>query len=413
MVDVGAVAYPQIMRRGAATLLLLCAITVAAPALALDFFDKLPGEIDFSGEISAEGQGFFRNSPKGNVSGSVNIRPELQYLINQDFAFEIRPRFTFREREADADLETAKIDASIGRVTATLGYDTLFWGVTEGAQILNIINQEDLAADFDGDVRRGQLMLRLGTSLGPGQLDLYALPIMPLRRFRTTRQRLDNGFMVDSDDPVFRDANNQYEPAFALRYGATFGALDLGIVAFQGLNRRPTLLPAGEDFVPFYSTAGQIGGDLQFTYDNIILKGELLHSTAAPTRLGTFKEDTSFVVGGEYAFFGIGGTDADLTLVTEYSRSSLGTEAFNGYQNDILLALRTAFNDTASTTLRVALLYDADHNSNLFEILFRRRFLESFLLEADMYIFDDVKSGDFLSGFKPDSHFHLRLTKYF
>ena len=65
---------------------------------------------------------------------------------------------------------------------------------------------------------------------------------------------------------------------FALRWTNTFDLLDIGISQFYGTNRQPLFQPfeGSEKFIPYYEIIHQTGLDVQLTFENTILKSEII-----------------------------------------------------------------------------------------------------------------------------------------
>jgi hypothetical protein len=307
------------------------------------------------------------------------------------------------DAQPEFDLLRAKLDYAAGSIDLTLGSDVVFWGVTEGVQLSNIINQRDLAADFEGDTSLGQPMVRLGWQGLAARLDLFYLPWMPERRFRSPAERLNNAVSVD-DDPMWPTAREAFEPGFAMRASGTFDAFDVGAYVFRGLNRRPTFVPDADGTLrPSYAMATQYGFDGQWIWRDLILKGELRHATEAPQTTGTFSPETAWAVGGEYAFYGLADTTAEVAAFVEYAHSSQGSTSLNIYQDDLLIGARVQVNDFRSTELRIALVHDTEFGSNVIEADLLTRVSERVSVSLSYNDFSGLASSDPYAGFRDDS----------
>ncbi len=310
------------------------------------------------------------------------------------------------------DFQRAKIDFSFGQVDVTLGNDLVFLGVTEGAQLIDIINQRDLDMDFTGDTKLGQPMLRLGTAIGDGRAELFVLDNWRGRRFRAPEDRLSIGMRVD--EASARRINSPEDVGIALRYARSVGNFDLDFLGFRGINRTPALVPvSATELVPVYSDTTQFGMAAQWTYDNVIGKFELLSTTDAPTRDGSFAHETMAAIGAEVARYGVFGSPADMTYVAELSYSSLGQKSVSDYQNDLLLGLNLDFNDVNRTTFTAAVVHDLYTSSNKFELTFERRLSDAAKVEARYYNFSDIDARDVEAGLREDSVFELAFKAFF
>ncbi|MDD1794223.1 hypothetical protein LRP50_13865 [Enterovibrio sp. ZSDZ42] len=295
----------------------------------------------------------------------------------------------------------------------TAGYDVVFWGATEGAQILDILNQRDLGADFDGDVKLGQPLLSLTSSLGDGLATFYYLPYTPKRRFRDNSERLTAGFDINENSAQWLDHQDAYYPGFAGRYALTASSMDIALIGFHGVNRSPAFIPQAGQFSPVYSVATQVGVDVQWVSEDLLTKLEVLNVSDAPTIYGRFDTATQWVISAEYSFYSVFDTIADIRMIAEYSDNSLGDRLLSLYQHDVLMAIHTSFNDVDSTSLSVSWLHDLDSYSNLIDISLTHRLNDNIELEASLYELSSMASRDFFFGLEPDSFGEITLTYYF
>ena len=58
-----------------------------------------------------------------------------------------------------------------------LGFNTVFWGVTESVHLVDVINQTDAVADIDGETKLGQPMVNLELQRDWGLVGAYLIPI--------------------------------------------------------------------------------------------------------------------------------------------------------------------------------------------------------------------------------------------
>ena len=278
-----------------------------------------------------------------------------------------------------------------------VGVDQVFWGVAESNNLVNIINQTDLALDPSGDTKRGQPMVQ-GTLSGEwGILNILALPYHRPRVFPAVEGRLRPGLPILSTGINYEHNSRARHIDLAARYSHSVGLLDFGISAFKGTSREPFLAPlvtpTGVYLTQNYNQIEQLGIDLQLTLDDFIGKAEIINRTGfAP--LPGHDNYTAFVVGGEYSIYGIFESDADLTLFGEYIHDDRGELATTPLQNDLFVAARYTLNDTDDTNITAAVIGDLDTRSRSLTLRFERRLSDSLSLEAEAYTFLNTDSRD-------------------
>ena len=101
------------------------------------------------------------------------------------------------------------------------------------------------------------------------------------------------------------------------------------------------LSPTRIVLAPHYEQIRQFGLDAQLTVEAWLLKLEAIYRQGArnavrkltdPSFLGNKEAYAAFVVGGEYTFNGVFGTDADLSLLAEWMIDGRRRRATNQYQ---------------------------------------------------------------------------------
>lgn len=239
-----------------------------------------------------------------------------------------------------------------------IGIGQVFWGVTESAHLVDIINQTDFVEDIDGEAKLGQPMVNLAWFTGIGTFDFYFLPYFRERSFPGENGRPRPLLPVDEDAARTDDRTD-----FALRYYNSFGPLELGLSYFRGTNRDPyfaaefdncrvtaaipdlspdpltgtceefeeaqesgDIPPNADDFieelridvdnarfVPVYDRIDQLGLDLQYVWGALALKAEAIHR-----RLRREEDFTAVAAGFEYTLRNLFGSGYDLGLLSEY-----------------------------------------------------------------------------------------------
>nr|WP_269808661.1 hypothetical protein [Enterovibrio nigricans] len=276
----------------------------------LTLAESLSGEISFGYlQYWEHRDGFAPNQTQ------IDIIPRIRTDMSDDVFLIFEPGLRARNRSDDSPFFApykSRLVAYLAQWEMTVGYDIVFWGASEGAQILDILNQRDLGSDFNGDTKLGQPLINLSGYIGDGLATFYYLPYTPKRRFRADTERLSSGFSIDSDNTYWQDNQNAYYPGFAARYAYSFDAVDIALVGFHGINREPAFLLDAGQFSPLYTVGTQMGLDIQWVTGNLLTKVEILNSSKAPTQQGHFEETTQYVVGGEYSMFDVFSSGIDV-----------------------------------------------------------------------------------------------------
>ncbi|MCY3877648.1 MAG: hypothetical protein OXF74_00525 [Rhodobacteraceae bacterium] len=371
------------------------------------------------GTISLEGR-VFLNSPKREGQHSSDFSATAKPTVYIEFpqgSFTFTPYF----RIDNADEKRRLIDiqeayflqfGSIGDSAweLRLGIDQVFWGVAESNNPVNIINQTDLAGHPGGEQKLGQPMIH-GTLNGDwGILDLFVLPYHRVRTFPGEAGRLGVPVRSDSGGITYETSRGKRNIDLAARYGHTVGPLDFGISYFKGTSREPALLP---DF-PLkqqYNLIRQTGLELQFVQDAFLGKAELIRRRGFS---GDGTSHSAFVVGGEYSFYSVLETSADLTLYAEWNQDDRREKATTPLQNDMFYAARYALNDVDDTTFSAALIDDLDYSTQTLLLEFDKRLSDSAQLNLELFKFLDTDPVDPQTGpISQDDYVAINLSYSF
>ncbi|HSX90293.1 MAG TPA: hypothetical protein VLG17_20130 [Pseudomonas sp.] len=286
------------------------------------------------------------------------------------------------------------------------GIRQVFWGVTEGAHLVDIINQTDLVESLDGEQKLGQPMINLAFERDAQMLDLFVLPGFRPRTYPGEDGRLRLPLVVDADDAEYEAANGARHVDLAARWQLNLPALRLGLSAFRGTSREPELRPEvdyrqvltfnGQPYAfapgyqpqltPYYPQIRQFGVDLQIT------QGDLLWKLESVRRSGGRETYNASDAGIEYTQVGVLGSQADLGWLLEYLHDSRGARATSPFADDLLLGWRLALNDQASSELLTSLIVDRDSGERLFSIEANRRLSDQLRLELELRAFGHTPS---------------------
>ncbi|MCY4301671.1 MAG: hypothetical protein OXC68_08050 [Aestuariivita sp.] len=295
-----------------------------------------------------------------------------------------------------------------------IGINEVFWGTVETNNPVNIVNQTDLLRYPDGKQKLGQAMLQGTLTNSWGSIDVYLLPFHRPRIFPSQKGRLRTAFPVASDDNSieYEHARGDRHIDFATRYNQSVDLLDFALSYFSGTSREPLLIPSGNQTLrQHYNQIRQIGLELQYTYDALLAKAEVINRTGVNT-LGSKKSSyNASVLGAEYAFYGIFDSDTDATLIVEYNNDSREKHATSAFQNDYFLAMRFALNDVPDTNFTFSLSNDLDYDTQSLNFEFDRRLTDSITLELEAFKLLRVDERDVaLWPIRDDNYLNFRLS---
>ena len=281
------------------------------------------------------------------------------------------------------------------------GVRQVFWGVTEGTHLVDILNQTDQAGALDGEQKLGQPMLSLGTERGAHQIEGVVLIGARERIYPGKDGRLRLPLMVDNDLATFESRRGRERIDGALRYQLNRGGLRLALSGFSGTAREAELLPVIDParlvyagpvpvglqpgyqpvLAPHYGLIDQLGLEFQLT------AGDWLWKLEAIERHGQGPRFHAADAGVEFTQVGIAGTRADVGWLAEYLHDSRGAQATTPFEHDVLLGARLAFNDTAGSELLASVIVDEENGEQLWSLEGSRRLGEHSRLALEVRVF--------------------------
>ncbi len=300
-------------------------------------------------------------------------------------------------KKSSADLE---FNVGIGKV---------FWGVTEGQHLVDVINQNDQLEDIKGEEKLGQFMTRAGWRSDIGLLEMFLLTGFRERPLPGLESRPGVSLPLDKYAVRYESECEQWQPEYALRWSRRNGNLDLGVSYFNGANREPIIVPgatgAGGSRSPyvFYELMEQYSIDASYLWRDWTLKLEGINRHA---NSGNFHAE---VYGVEKTFSEFSGKPWEITAYLEYNRDSRPHAAF---QDDYFIGLRMALNDIESSEVKLGRMVDAHTGSSSLRIEGSSRLTDNWKLKFLGIYFDSQKTGDNLSPYKDDSFIQIELVRH-
>ena len=291
----------------------------------------------------------------------------------------------------------------------SLGVKKVFWGVTESAHLVDIINQTDFVESFDGEEKLGQPMAHYSISSGIGTIDLFAMPYFRKRQFAGEEGRFQTPFSLDKSQVGFEKSAEEWHPSFAIRWAQSFGQLELGLSHFYGTGREPVIRFDESDlgFTAIYPLINQTGIDVQIITGPVLWKFESIIRRSQPQNMW------AFAAGAEYTISNTLNTGMDIGLLAEYLFDDRNELALSGLDNDLFLGTRLAFNDVQGTQVLVGAIFDLERSTQLFSMEASRRIANNWKIELEARILDQISDKEFMHFFRKDSFLQLRFVKFF
>ena len=388
---------------------------------------------EFSGRLSVESRWFPQASnhsnQRSNASGFM-AAPKLYLEDAAGGSFTLTPFFRYDHsdpRRTHADLREAYLllfgEIGNGEWELRLGVDRVFWGVTESQHLVDIVNQVDFVEHPGGESKLGQPMAHLTWSADWGTVEIFGLPYHRARTFPGRSGRLRLPLVIDNEHVSYESAAKQWHLDLAARYSRSLGPLDVGLSVFDGTSREPFLLPGTDSsgapsLVQHYSQIRQFGLDAQLTAGSWLFKLEAIQRSGARNLLGREDDYAATVLGGEYTFYSVFGSAADLSLLSEWNYDGRGRNATpsrspNTLENDLFFGTRVAFNDVQSTEITASVLADAGRATRAAAFEFDRRISGQWSMHFEAVALLSVDKADIHYGMRRDSFIELNLIYNF
>jgi hypothetical protein len=238
------------------------------------------------------------------------------------------------------------------------------------------------------------------------------LPYFCERTFPGPDARLRIVVPVGTGQTQFESSLETWHVEFAVRATTIVGPLDAALSQFVGTSRDPEFVPgtnaAGQPvLIPRYNQMAQTGLDLQSILGDWLLKFEGIYQDNPV-------EDFFAAIGGfEYTLVGIFQSAIDLGIVSEYAYDGRTERLVSPFDKDLFLGLRFAFNDVQSTEILAGGSVDLETVARTFRVEASRRFGESWKLDLELQIFDNVSEKDPLFGLEDDDFLRLDFGYFF
>jgi len=366
-----------------------------------------------SGQINVEHRQFLTqgNTRQKKQQSSLVIQPEWYWAVGEGNAgLTFVPFFRYDEMDSErthGDIRELQFLDTWSDYEFKAGISKVFWGVTESAHLVDVINQTDSIEALDGEDKLGQPMLHFTAVKEWGITELFYLPYFRERTFSGVNGRLKPSYHVNTDDPEYESKEGKKHRDFSIRYSHFIGDWDIGLSYFQGTNRDPYFFVRDNELVPYYAQMKHTGLDLQGFVGDWLWKSEVIYRDSKENYMAA-------ILGFEYTWVGVFGTVADLGFISEYLYDSRGESYYAIGQNDIFAGFRVDFNEEDSSELLIGMTQDLDNRDvQILKLEASTRLNNHFRLRVEAWGFENTTVEDPLYSFKNDDFVELALEYYF
>lgn len=360
-------------------------------------------------------------------STAVMAQLELQAALSRHWSARITPFTRLDGHDSNRtifDLREAELDYAHDRWRLAVGARRVSWSVTESVnivpyQVVDIINQRDLAGDPAGQEKLGAVMGMASYQADNTLVQAYWLPWFRPRRFPSTeaRENPTRGQFDLNGDIHYVSAPGQYRQAAALRLEESLDSANLALIQYHGYAPQPLIEPnpATGRARQLYYLIDMSALTVQATFGKWLLKTETAYFNTRENPGDFAQIPASYwatVSGIEYTFLRLLG-DSDLGVIAEWMHDSRG-DGPNGtpFHNDIFAGLRWVPNDQADSQLLGGVARDLDKRAAVFQLQYRRRIGKQLESEAVVRAFRAVASSQ-LHALEDDSVLLVRLRYFF
>ncbi len=391
-----------------------------------------PAVAEWSGNFSLQNRYFF-HSPLPLIEDSSqeqyypSVSSEVEYYTdwdNQDRSITIKGFLRLDQYDVErthGDLREFYYQYVFTDWELRMGISKVYWGVTEAQHLVDIINQNDAVENIDNEDKLGQPMFMLSRELDSGTVNVFVLPYFRERTFKGIDGRPATTSFIDSNFASYESSKEQKHIDYAARWFSYLDDLEYGLSVFSGTSREPVLLPriinSNNTLTPYYPQMTQFALDAQLTTEEWLYKLELIHRDWQQFDFNQFKlVDTRFTAltaGFEYTIVGIMQSYADLGIVMEYLYDDRDHESTNLFQNDVMLGLRLAMNDSDSSEALLGIIYDMDYYERAVSLEAKRRFMGNWTAELEARFFSNTNSQSITHGLRHEDFLQLDLSYHF
>lgn len=376
------------------------------------------GDWQVDSELNFQARSFLNPNSYGSQvwnSPAIEFKPKLSFSLSEGkHLFRTTPVFRRRDRQdSHFDFKRFSYLGIFDQVEVSFGYDQFFWGVAESINVVNIINQLDLADDITGESRFGQSYFSFNyISETMGSWQFLGFPNYRYRSFPGSKERFRGPFIEYNVNGGLEEPAVGSNFDYALRWSKGLDRLEWAVFYFYGVDRDPNILfiPNTYSFETIYHKANQIGLEGQYTGDQWIFKTEVLEKD--PLGDSGSKHYLS-VTGFEY-LYGLIGNQSELTFIGENIVDTRHESSPLGLFNHLFLGTRLDINNTSSSVIEAGLFFNKESQQTSLSVLeFETRLTNQWKLQSRAVGFLDPAPGTLGSLIKEDDYFELNLSYFF
>ena len=254
-------------------------------------------------------------------------------------------------------------------------------------------------------------------------MEILGLPYHRARTFPGRAGRLRLPLLVEDEQVEYESEAEERHVDLAARYSHSFGLLDMGVSVFNGTSREPSLRlsldrSGAPALVQHYEQIRQFGLDAQLTVGSWLFKLEAIQRVGARNLSGREEDYVASVCGGEYTFYSVFGSAADLNLLGEWNYDGRGRNATpsrspNTLENDLFFAARLALNDVQSSEIVASILGDVDRATRALAVALERRIADQWSVNLESIYLLNIDPADIHYETRRDSFIDLSLMYNF
>ena len=370
--------------------------------------------VEYSGWVALQGQAFGSEGLRDQAQSNLSIATQVEafHTLNEQWEFtgELFIRLDQEDNErSHIDIREAHVLGVFDSWEYKIGISKEYWGATEFAHLVDVINQTDAVENIDGEDKLGQLMLKASWFSEWGSIEAFILPGFRERTFPGTDGRFQfSPLLVDTDDASYESGAEEWHTDLALRFNGSFSSMDLGLAAFTGTNRDPSYnLGNNGKLIPHYEQMTQASIDMTIPAGDCLWKAEARHRDS--------DADTFVAASGgfEYTLVGLFDSAKDLGIILEYIWDERDNDADTFLQSDLFLGGRLAFNNIQETEVLFGIVHDLDGGGELYNLEINHRINDAFTIEAQARAFVNTESDDPLHALRDDDYLQVELFYYF
>lgn len=342
---------------------------------------------------------------------ALSFQSELFLDLTDRFQLTVEPFLQYEHlSDINTHLDLRKFSflytASSWEFEAGIGQE--FWGVAESRQIVDVINQQDFATDFNGEVKLGQPLLRVSSFTPLGDFSAYLLPLFREPEYASTDSRPRVPLQVDGTLSTYESADADKHIDYALRWTNTTGIWDLGLHYFSGTRRQPLFSVVGQNLAQRFVLVEQVGADAQATIGALLAKLELIQQNSRE-----IDNHTELVTGVEYTLSQFLSTRVDVGLLSEFLYDSRNELADHLFQRDLMVGVRLSFNDSNSTSVLLTQVTDVESKAKSTQMEFTRRIGPNFTVGLEGAWWRDTEEDRNLSTLSAEDNVRFLLNWFF